>query len=59
LINAEALDILEACGLSALRRRQVAQLLGETIMEDATMQALLGGCPRKNPAGLSNRSCRV
>src|SRR6266446_2882555 len=41
LINAEALDILEACGLSAVRRRQVALLLGETIMADATMQALL------------------
>lgn len=41
VVNAEALDILEACGLSAVRRRQVAQLPGETIMEDATMQALL------------------
>jgi Transposase IS66 family len=41
LVNAEALDILEACGLSAIRRRQVAQLPGETIMEEATMQALL------------------
>ena len=41
LVNAEALDVLEACGLSAVRRRQVAQLPGETIMADATMQALL------------------
>ena len=41
LVNAEALDVLEACGLSAVRRRQVAQLPGETIIEDATMQALL------------------
>src|SRR5258708_5174751 len=41
LVNAEALNVLEACGLSAVRRRQMAQLPGETIMEDATMQALL------------------
>src|SRR5256885_2577356 len=41
LVNAEALDVLEAGRLSAVRRRQVAQLPGETIMEDATMQALL------------------
>jgi Transposase IS66 family len=41
LVNAEALDVLAACGLSAVRRRQVAQLPGETILEDATMQALL------------------
>jgi hypothetical protein len=41
LVNAEALDVLGACGLSAVRRRQVAQLPGETILEDATMQALL------------------
>ena len=41
VVNAEALDVLEACGLSAVRRRRVAQLPGETIMEDATMQALL------------------
>jgi hypothetical protein len=41
VVNAEALDVLEACGLSAVRRRQVAQLPRETIMEDATMQALL------------------
>ena len=41
VVNAEALDVLEACGLSAVRRRQVAQLPGETILEDATMQALL------------------
>ena len=41
LVNAEALDVLEACGLSAGRRRQVAQLPGGTIMADATMEALL------------------
>jgi len=41
LVNAEALAVLEAGGLSAVRRRQVAQLPGETIMEDATMQAVL------------------
>src|SRR5438094_6080644 len=41
LVNAEALAVLEAGGLSAVRRRQVAQLPGETSMEDATMQALL------------------
>src|SRR5207237_1912806 len=41
LVNAEALDVLEAGGLSAVRRRQVAQLPGETILEDATMQTLL------------------
>jgi hypothetical protein len=41
VVNAEALEVLEACGLSAVRRRQVAQLPGETIMEDATMQAWL------------------
>jgi hypothetical protein len=41
LVNAEALAVLEAGGLSAVRRRQVAQLPGETIMEGATMQAML------------------
>src|SRR5256885_14127354 len=45
LVNAEALDVLEAGGLSAVRRRQGAQVPGETIMEDATMQAGLGGPP--------------
>ena len=41
LVNAEALGYVEACGLSAVRRRQLAQLPGEMIMEEATMQALL------------------
>src|SRR2546428_4981249 len=45
LVNAEALDVLEAGGLSAVRRRQVAQLPGETIMEDATMQAGVAAPP--------------
>src|SRR3989454_5650558 len=45
LVNAEALDVLEAGGVSAVTRRQVAQFPGETIMEDATMQAVLGGPP--------------
>src|SRR5467141_5344149 len=33
VVNTEALNVLEACGLSAVRRRQMAQLPGETIME--------------------------
>ena len=37
----QALDVLEACGLSAVQASPVAQLPGEMIMEDATMQALL------------------
>jgi cell division septum initiation protein DivIVA len=41
VVNAEALDALEACGLSAVRRHQVAQLPRETIMEEATLQVLL------------------
>jgi len=41
LMNAEALGSLEACGLSAVRRRQLEQVPSETIMDDATMQALL------------------
>src|SRR5213593_2807588 len=41
VVNAEALGYVEAGGLSAVRRRQVAQLPSETILEDATMQALL------------------
>src|SRR2546428_11990423 len=45
LVNAEALDVLEAGGLSAVRRRPGAQLPGETIMEDATMQAGVAGPP--------------
>jgi hypothetical protein len=41
LVNAEALSFMEACGLSALRRQQMEQLPSGTIMEEATMQALL------------------
>ena len=41
LVNAEALGYVEASGLSAVRRRQLAQVPGEVIMDEATMQALL------------------
>src|SRR6266571_146367 len=33
LVNAEAVGFLEACGLSAIRRQQVAQLPGETLLD--------------------------
>jgi hypothetical protein len=41
LVNAEALGFMEACGLSAVRRQQVEQLPSGTIVDEATMQALL------------------
>ena len=41
LVNAEALSFMEVCGLSALRRQQMEPLPSGTIMEEATMQALL------------------
>ena len=41
LVNAEALSFMEVGGLSALRRQQMEQLPSGTIMEEATMQALL------------------
>jgi hypothetical protein len=41
LVNAEALDFVEAFGLSAVRRRQLGQLPSGTIVDEATMQALL------------------
>jgi hypothetical protein len=41
LVNEEALGSVEAFGLSAVRRRQLAQVPGDTIMDEATMQALL------------------
>src|ERR1700704_218594 len=41
LVNAAALGYLEACGLSAVRRQQVEQLPSGTIVDEATMQALL------------------
>src|SRR5216684_4175156 len=41
LVNAEELGFMEACGLSAVRRQQVEQLPSGTIVDEATMQALL------------------
>jgi Transposase IS66 family len=41
LVNAEALGFMEACGLSAVRRQQVEQLPSGTMVDEATMQALL------------------
>ena len=41
LVNAEALGFMEVCGLSAVRRQQVEHLPSGTIVEEATMQALL------------------
>jgi hypothetical protein len=41
LVNAEALDFVEACGLSAVRRRQLGQLPSGTSVDEATMHALL------------------
>jgi len=41
LVNAEALGFMEVCGLSAVRRQQVEQLPSGTIVDEATMQALL------------------
>jgi hypothetical protein len=41
LVNEEALGLLEGCGLSAVRRRQVAQGACDTTMDEATMQAWL------------------
>jgi hypothetical protein len=41
LVHAEAWSFMEVCGLSALRRQQREQLPSGTIMEEATMQALL------------------
>jgi hypothetical protein len=41
LVNEEALGAVEACGLSAVRRRQLAQVPGAVIMDEATLQALL------------------
>jgi hypothetical protein len=41
LVNAEALGMLEACGLSAVRRCQVAQLPDETMLDEATMHAVI------------------
>jgi hypothetical protein len=41
LVNAEALGFLEACGLSAIRRQQLAQLPGDTLLDDVVIHALL------------------
>ena len=41
LVNNEAGRHLEACGLSAVRRRQLGQLPCGVLMDEATMQALL------------------
>jgi len=41
VINAEALGYLEAFGLSAVRRQQLWQCLGEMSVDDATMHVLL------------------
>ena len=41
LVNAEAVGFMEAYGLSAVRRQQVEQLPSGTIVDEATMQALL------------------
>jgi len=41
VVNAEALGYVEASGLSAVRCRQLAQLVDEVIMDEAQMQALL------------------
>ncbi len=41
LVNAEALGAMAACGLSAVRRQQGEQLPAGTIVDEATMQALL------------------
>ena len=41
LVNAEALGFMEVCGLSAVRRQQVEHLPSGTIVDEATMQALL------------------
>ena len=41
LVNAEALGYVEAGGLSAVRRRQLAQVPSAVIMDEATLQALL------------------
>src|SRR5207247_7918828 len=41
LVNAEALGYLEAVGLSTVRHRQLAQVPGDVIMDEAMLQALL------------------
>jgi len=41
LVNAEAVGFLAACGLSAVRRQQFAQLPGETLLNDRALHVLL------------------
>jgi hypothetical protein len=41
LVNTEALTFLEACGLSTVRRQQLAQLPGDTLLDDVVIHALL------------------
>ena len=41
VVNAEALGYVEAGGLSAVRRQQLAQVPGDVLMDEAMMQALL------------------
>jgi len=41
VVNAEALGYVEAGGLSAVRRRQLAQVPGNVLMDEAMLQALL------------------
>src|SRR2546427_12400153 len=41
LVNTEALNFLEACGLSTVRRQQLAQLPGDPLLEDVVIHALL------------------
>jgi hypothetical protein len=50
VLNEEALGYLEACGLAAVRRRQLALMPCETSVDEATMQALLAThLPRLGP----------
>src|SRR6266480_3150071 len=41
LVNTEALNFLEVCGLSTVRRQQLAQLPGDTLLDDVVIHALL------------------
>jgi hypothetical protein len=41
LVNTEALNFLETCGLSTVRRQQLAQLPGDTLLDDVVIPALL------------------
>lgn len=41
LVHAEAVGFLAACGLSAVRRQQLAQLPGDTLLDDMALHVLL------------------